>query len=77
VPIDFVPHDFRRTAATQMTGMGISRFVVGRILNHAEPGVTAVYDRSSYDMEKRDALDRWSKKLTMIIINIKELKREA
>ena len=56
----FTPHDLRRTAASHMTGMGISRLVVSKILNHAESGVTAVYDRHSYDNEKREALDAWA-----------------
>ena len=43
-----------------MTAMGIPRFIVGRVLNHAEAGVTAVYDRHSYDAEKKDALDKWA-----------------
>ncbi|MCX5888447.1 MAG: integrase arm-type DNA-binding domain-containing protein [Deltaproteobacteria bacterium] len=63
----FVPHDLRRTAASHMTGMGISRLVVSKILNHAERGVTAVYDRHSYDGEKRQALDSWGRKLQAII----------
>ena len=50
------PHDLRRTAASMMTSMGVSRIVVGHILNHAERGVTAVYDRYSYDAEKRAAV---------------------
>jgi integrase len=65
--VAFVPHDLRRTAASFMTGMGISRLVVSRILNHAEPGVTAVYDRHSYDFEKCAALDAWSKRLEEIV----------
>ena len=65
--VAFVPHDLRRTAASVMTSMGISRLVVSKILNHAEPGVTAVYDRHSYDFEKRAALDAWSKRLEEII----------
>ena len=52
---DLTPHDLRRTAASHMTGFGVSRLVVGRILNHAEAGVTAVYDRHGYDVEKRQA----------------------
>jgi integrase len=57
------PHDLRRTAASMMTSMGVSRIVVGHILNHAERGVTAVYDRYSYDAEKRAALNLWSERL--------------
>ena len=45
---DFVPHDLRRTAASCMTSMGISRLVVAKVLNHADSSVTAVYDRHSY-----------------------------
>jgi len=55
----FTPHDLRRTAASLMTSIGISRLVVAKILNHAESGVTAVYDRHGYDEEKRQALETW------------------
>jgi integrase len=65
--MNFRAHDLRRTAASYMTSMGISRLVVGRILNHAEPGVTAVYDRHSYDREKREALNQWLERLTAIV----------
>jgi integrase len=63
----FVPHDLRRTAASHMTGMGISRLVVSKILNHVERGITAVYDRHSYDKEKRQALEAWGLKLKTIV----------
>jgi hypothetical protein len=38
-----------------------------KILNHVETGVTAVYDRHGYDLEKRDALDLWGKRLDQIV----------
>jgi integrase len=63
----FTPHDLRRTAASHMTGSGISRLVVSKILNHAEPGVTAVYDRHSYDKEKMQALEAWARRLEGIL----------
>jgi hypothetical protein len=37
------------------------------ILNHVETGVTAVYDRHGYDLEKRAALDFWGKRLDQIV----------
>jgi hypothetical protein len=40
---------------------------VGKILNHIEPGVTAVYDRHSYDREKREALEAWAGRLDEIV----------
>jgi integrase len=61
------PHDLRRSAASHMTSMGVSRLVVSKLLNHAEPGVTAVYDRHSYDSEKRDALEAWGRRLQEIV----------
>jgi integrase len=64
---DFKPHDLRRTAASLMTSMGILRLTVSKILNHVEQGVTRVYDRYSYDREKRAALDRWARRLEQIL----------
>jgi len=55
----FTPHDLRRTASSHMTGNGIPRDTVRKILNHAEPGITAIYDRYSYDKEKANAMIKW------------------
>ena len=65
--VDFRGHDLRRTAASLMVGAGVPRLVVSKILNHVETGVTAVYDRHSYDPEKRAALDFWGKRLEQIV----------
>ena len=64
---DAVPHDLRRTAASHMTSIGINRLVVKKVLNHAEPDITAVYDRHSYDPEKREALDAWGIRLAAMV----------
>ena len=60
-----------------MTGMGIPRLTVQKILNHVEPGVTAVYDRHSYDKEKREALEAWSKRLMMLVSDLQAVNSEA
>jgi integrase len=65
--IDFRGHDLRRTASSWMASMGTPRVVLGRILNHVETGVTATYDRHSYDREKREALEAWGKRLVEIL----------
>jgi integrase len=65
--VEFWPHDLRRTAATAMTSGGVPRLIVSRILNHADGGVTAIYDRASYDAEKRAALDWWAIRLQGIL----------
>lgn len=64
---DFRGHDLRRTAASIMASGGISRLVISKVLNHVEPGVTAVYDRHGYDAEKQAALAWWDAKLTAIL----------
>lgn len=64
---NFTPHDLRRTAASHMVSAGIERFVISRVLNHVELGVTKVYDRHSYDDEKRRALDKWDRRLNAIL----------
>jgi integrase len=60
-------HDLRRSAASFMGSLGVSRFVIARVLNHADRSVTAVYDRHSYDAEKMVALERWAEDLTRIL----------
>lgn len=63
----FQVHDLRRTAASHMAGLGVQRTVIKKILNHADPDITAVYDRYSYDVEKRAALDTWARRLQEIV----------
>ncbi len=72
-------HDLRRTAATKMTEAGIDRLTVAKVLNHAESGVTAVYDRNSYDKEKKFALDKWARRLSVIVsgLQVVEAEKEA
>ncbi len=65
--LDFRGHDLRRTAASLMVGAGTPRLVVSKILNHVEQGVTAVYDRHSYDAEKRAALDAWGRRVIALL----------
>jgi len=63
----FNVHDLRRTAASQMTALGIPRLHVSKILNHTGRDVTAVYDRHDYADEMREALDLWADTLRAII----------
>jgi len=60
-------HDLRRTAATQMAELRIPRLHISMVLNHAEGGVTKVYDRSRYLPEKWQALDLWGTRLAAIV----------
>ena len=59
----FGSHDLRRTCATNLAALGTSRFVIGKILNHSERGVTRIYDRWEYLEEMRLALERWGARI--------------
>jgi integrase len=76
----FTPHDLRRTAATRMRELGISRGDVKMILNHIETDVTARYDKYDGLAEKKRALEIWGKRLEQIVkgnagSNVVELSR--
>lgn len=60
---DWRLHDLRRTMATRMGELQVPRFTIERVLGHADGGVTSVYDRGSYDAEKRKALETWAQYL--------------
>jgi integrase len=60
-------HDLRRTFATHLRSLGIDRLIVSKLLNHAEGGVTKIYDRWAADPEKTAAMERWASRLREII----------
>jgi integrase len=64
---DWTARDFRRTAATGMGKLGVTRSIIGRVLNHTESGVTGVYDRYDALAEKRDALIKWDAPVAKIV----------
>jgi integrase len=65
---DMRGHDLRRTAASVMASGGVPRFVISRILNHSEgKDITSVYDRYSYDAEKKAAMSFWNRVLIAIL----------
>ncbi len=59
----------RRSRAWQRRISGVSRDHIAKVLNHVEtaPSATRVYDRYDYDAEKREALERWARRLQAII----------
>ena len=60
------PHDLRRTARSNMAKLGISPVIAGKILNHSDSGISAVYDRHDYLKEKTVALNKWGDELKKI-----------
>jgi integrase len=58
--IDVRLHDLRRTLRTGLAELGVSFEIAERVLNHAMPGLQAVYNRHNYLAEKRTALALWA-----------------
>lgn len=63
----FTPHDLRRTLRTRLAEIGIDDVVAERVLGHKLQGIMAVYNRHGYDTEKRQALEKWERKLRKIV----------
>jgi integrase len=61
------PHDIRRTVGTRLGELGFNRIIQDKILNHKDRTVGGIYDRHSYDCEKRQALGTWEHQLQKIL----------
>ena len=59
-------HDIRRTVGTRLSESN-SRLIVDKVLNHADRSVGGIYDRYTYDKEKRTALEGWARRLDRIV----------
>jgi len=64
----FTPHDLRRTCGTGLGSLGVPPIVISRILGHSEGGTTSIYNRHTYDSEKRDALLLWERHLGGLLL---------
>ena len=66
----WVIHDFRRTIATGMQKQGVGLQVVESILGHlsgSRAGVVGIYQRHTYDAEKRAALEAWGAHVASLV----------
>jgi len=63
----WVLHDLRRTARSLMSRAGVSSDIAEMVLGHKLAGVRGVYDRHSYAVEKRDALEKLSGLVALIL----------
>jgi integrase len=62
----FTLHDLRRTVRTGLSRLKIQPHIAERVLNHAQPGIAAVYDVFAYQDEKRAALTQWADHLAAL-----------
>jgi integrase len=82
---DWRLHDLRRTAATGMARLGIDLPVIEKVLNHVSgsfAGIVGVYQRHSYEDEKKRALEAWGSFVTALVTdrpkdNILPMRRAA
>ena len=66
----WVLHDLRRTVASGMARLGINLPVIEKVLNHVSGsfgGIVAVYQRHSFDAEKRTALEAWGRHVEAVV----------
>lgn len=63
----YTPHDLRRTCRTRLAEIGIDDVVAEKVLGHQLQGILKVYNRHSYDVEKRAALLEWENRLRRIL----------
>ena len=63
---DIRPHDFRRTARTMVSAIGVRDEVAEALLNHAKESVNGTYNLYTYWTERKEALKLWHAKLASI-----------
>ncbi|MEM5435745.1 tyrosine-type recombinase/integrase [Paraburkholderia diazotrophica] len=59
-------HDLRRTTRTLLATLGCPNEIGEAVLGHVQPGVVGIYNRHTYDRERRDWLTRLSHRLEEI-----------
>jgi integrase len=57
---DFVIHDFRRTASTQLHEAGFNSDWIEKALAHEQKGVRGVYNKAEYLTQRREMLQWWA-----------------
>lgn len=75
-------HDTRRTGATGMAALGVAPFIVSKVLAHKDAGGGAAITARHYNLyeyvdEKRDALDRWARRLEQLLDSLPASEGEA
>jgi len=61
------PHDCRRSHGSAITGLGFGRDAMNRIQNHAEGGISSVYDRHQYADENKKIMEAVAAKFMSLI----------
>jgi integrase len=63
-------HDLRRSAVTHMAELGVQPHIIEAVINHAsghKASVAGIYNRATYDKEKREALNLWAEHVMALV----------
>ena len=63
----WTPHDFRRVVHSGLGELSVPIDVRERVLGHAVEGLRRTYDKYDYLDEKREALEKWSNQLSLVL----------
>jgi integrase len=66
----WIVHDLRRSAATGMAALGVAPHIIEAVLNHVsghKGGVAGIYNRNTYEPEKRQALNLWANHIVALV----------
>lgn len=63
----FTPHDLRRTCRTGLASLKVSDVVAEKILSHRLQGVLGIYNRATYEPERRTALALWENHIMSLV----------
>lgn len=57
---DYVVHDHRHTASTNLRDMGYMPEVIEKALSHCLPGTAGVYSHAQYKVQRLDMMQQWA-----------------
>jgi integrase len=60
-------HDLRRTCRTGLGRLGVAPHICEAVLNHLPAKLIRTYDKNKYEVEKKQALDRWAAHVEAIV----------
>ncbi len=67
IDLPFRFHDFRVTCKTRMSELGIQHATSEAVLGHVKKGMDAIYNKHTFEIEKRAALTRYAEHIMEVV----------
>jgi hypothetical protein len=64
---DWKNHDLRRVVRTNLAALEVADPVAEMVLGHGRKGLQRIYDQHRYELQIREALERWAARLRAIV----------